>query len=288
MMTYAIIIANAIVFIITIAFRYEMIYGLGFRPIYLSIEYSPQMYTLFTSQFIHSAANPWHIIGNMLILFFVGMALEERIGRKKFLIIYLLTGAIAAIAHSLINLGSTITLIGASGAIFGIMGALVFSYPRDEVVMPIPAGFIMIIRRIKVIYAVLIFIAFETFLTWISIDDNTAHFAHFGGLLGGFILAALLIRRRKAGPTESLKPTYYDSYAPQKPGKVDYSNLRKLANTPELKEMLQKIENETIPQARDIWLEHFLEKTKCPKCGKNLNHFDRKIWCDNCGFKTKI
>jgi Zn finger protein HypA/HybF involved in hydrogenase expression len=52
--------------------------------------------------------------------------------------------------------------------------------------------------------------------------------------------------------------------------------------------MLKIIEKETIPQAHDIWLEHFLEKTKCPKCGQNLSHFDRKIWCENCNFKTKI
>jgi len=50
--------------------------------------------------------------------------------------------------------------------------------------------------------------------------------------------------------------------------------------------MLKRIESETVPQVRDIWLDHFLEKTKCPKCGKTLNHLDNEIWCESCGFKS--
>ena len=87
-----------------------------------------------------------------MVFFFVGMAFEQRIGWKKFLTIYLLTGVCGALTHSLLNLGSGIVLIGASGAIFGILGAFAFSYPRDEVVMPIPLGIIMVFRRIKKVF----------------------------------------------------------------------------------------------------------------------------------------
>jgi len=59
--------------------------------------------------------------------------------------------------------------------------------------------------------------------------------------------------------------------------KIDFSDLKKLATSPELKEELKSIEKETVPQVRDVWLEHFLEKTKCPKCGKSLNHFDKNF-----------
>lgn len=295
-MTYALIIANVIVFVVTIMFRYEVIYGLnsdmvlqyaglGFRPAYLNPEFFPQVYTLFTSEFIHSVVDPWHLIGNMFIFFFVGIALEERIGRKKFLAIFLLTGAFGALAHSVANPNSFITLIGASGSIFGVMGALVFAYPRDEVVMPVGIG-IMFITRIKVIYAVLLFAAIETFLIWISFNDQTAHLAHLGGLIGGFVLAAILIRKQRTH-TKKGETLYYDSFAAQRPGNIDFSNLRKLATTPELKETLDKIENESVPQVQNIWLEHFLDKTICPKCGQPLNHFDEKIWCEKCGFKTK-
>jgi membrane associated rhomboid family serine protease len=303
MITYALIIGNFIVFIISMFYRSEVIgqlsvdfeqskiiiesAGLGFRPLYLTPEYFPQTYTLFTSMFVHSGF--LHIFGNMIIFFFIGIALEERIGWKKFLVIYLISGICGSLAHSILNLdfpNNYITLVGASGAIFGIMGALAFAYPRDEIVMPIPLGIIAVIRRIKVIYAVIIFAAMETVFVWLSIEDNTAHFAHFGGLIGGFVLAAILIRKKRTH-TKKGETLYYDSFAAQRPGKIDFSQLHNLATTPELKEMLDKIENESVPQVQQIWLEHFLDKTICPKCGQPLNHFDDKIWCEKCGFKTK-
>ena len=295
MMTYALIFANIIVFIISLFFSYELIYGidqfqfpgLGFRAIYLTPHYSPQIYTIFTSMFIHGGFA--HIFGNMFIFFFVGMAFEQRIGWKKFLIIYLLTGVVGTLTHSLLNLGSWVPLIGASGAIFGIMGAFAYSYPRDEVVMPIPIG-IMFITRVKVIYAVIIFAIMETVIVWweaeAGIQSATAHFAHFGGLISGFILAALIIKRKKVEDSVSFQTTYYDPNNPPKPIKKDFSNLRNLATTPKLKEMLNRIEIETVPQVRNIWLEHFLEKTICPKCKNPLNHFDGKIWCEHCGVRT--
>ena len=291
MMTYALIVANFVVFILSIVFTLQTVFGsvsviiwdLGFRPVYLSVEYSPQLYTLFTSMFVHGGFA--HIFGNMLIFFFIGLAFEQRVGWKKFLIIYLLAGVFGTLTHSLLNLGSSTILIGASGAIFGIMGAFAFAYPRDEVVMPIGIG-IMFLTRIKVIYAVIFFAAVETFIVWLDVKDTTAHFAHLGGLIGGVILAALLIRNKGREAKTSKQTIYYDSYNPPKTPKIDFSNLKKLATSPELKEELKSIEGETVPQVRDVWLEHFLEKTKCPKCGKSLNHFDKKIWCENCGFKT--
>ena len=296
MMVYGLIIANLIVFVVTIIFENQIVYGLsggsfiyaglGFRSIYLNVELFPQLYTLFTSMFIHGGFV--HIFGNMLVLFFVGVPFEERVGWKKFLLIYFLTGIIGALTHSVLNPDSTIPLIGASGAIFGIMGAFAFSYPRDEVVMPIPVGFFMVIRRIKVVYAVLIFAAFETFIVFLGVQDNTAHLAHLGGLLSGFLLAALFIRKKdKDISSAGFQTTYYDSYIPEKPKRFDYSNLRSLATTPELRDILRKIESETVPQVRDIWLEHFVEKSRCPRCNEPLYHLNHKIWCEKCGFKTK-
>jgi membrane associated rhomboid family serine protease len=288
MITYSLIIANIVIFIITLVFENQILggagnIGLGFRPVYLSVEYSPQVYTLFTSMFIHAGFA--HIFGNMFVFFFLGIAFEERVGAKNFLIIYLISGLCGTLTHSLLNLESIVPLVGASGAIFGIMGAFAFSYPRDEVVMPVPIG-IMIITRIKVIYAVIIFAIMETVIVMFDVQDSTAHFAHLGGLIGGVILAALLIKRKKARDGVSFQTTYYDPYAPPERDKTGISNLRKLATTKELNEMLDRIEKETVPQVREIWLDHFLEKTMCPQCKRTLSHFDKKIWCENCGFKT--
>jgi hypothetical protein len=144
----------------------------------------------------------------------------------------------------------------------------------------------MFITRVKVIYAVIIFAIMETVIVMFDVQDTTAHFAHLGGLIGGIILAALLIKKKKVANSASFETTYYDPYAPPKRDKTGLSNLRKLATTSELNEMLDRIEKETVPQVREIWLEHFLEKTICPQCKHALNHFDKKIWCENCGFKT--
>ncbi len=301
MISYALVIANLIVFFFSVFFTYELIYGfsvglpfagLGFRPMYLTLEMIPQWYTLFTSMFIHGDFA--HILGNMLVFFFIGTAFEQRIGKKKMILIYLLTGVCGALSHSIYALGiggdSSITLIGASGAIFGIMGAFAYSYPWDEVVMPIPLGFIMIFRKVKVLYAVILFAVFETVLVWWTSggggQDNTAHLAHLGGLVSGIILAAVFIGRQEK-IRKSTQTIYYDSFVQPKVQKIDMSKLKNLATTPELKEMLNRIEQETLPQVRDVWVEHFFEKARCPKCDSQLNHFDKKLWCENCGFRTK-
>lgn len=292
MMTYALIIANFIVFIFTLVFTINIpnygnvsiiLLDLSFRPEYLSFDNIPQLYTLFTSMFIH--AGFLHIIGNMLVFFFIGMAFEQRIGGKKFIIIYLLSGICGTITHSLLNLNSPIPLVGASGAIFGIMGAFAYSYPRDEVVMPIPVGFFMIFRRIKVIYAVLIFAAIETVIVIFNVQDTTAHFAHLGGLVGGVILAYIIIGKNKTHTQEG-KTIFYDSISNIKQRNIDFSKLKNLATTPELKEMLKKIEDENVLQVREIWLDYFLDKIKCPKCGNKLKHNQNQIECEKCGYKN--
>jgi membrane associated rhomboid family serine protease len=248
--TYTLIIANIIIFIITLFFQYEIIYGYGdfagqysglgglsFRTNYLSPEYFPQLYTLFTSVFIHGGFA--HIFGNMFVFFFVGSALEERISPKNFLIIYLLTGVAGALTHSVLNLGSWVPLIGASGAIFGVMGALAFAFPRDEVVMPVGIG-IMFLTKIKVIYAVIFFAVIETIVVALDVQDTTAHFAHLGGLLAGFILAAILIKKKKISASATYEPIYYNAYD-QSRKENNISNLKQFADTPELKDMLKKI-----------------------------------------------
>ena len=283
MITYSLIIANFIIFVITLLntdIYNTVIRELGFQPIYLTLEYFPQLYTLFTSMFLHGDFA--HILGNMIVFLFMGIAFEQRIGMKNFLVIYLVTGVCGALAHSFLNLGSATVLIGASGAIFGILGAFAYSYPRDEVVMPIPLGIIMIFRRIKVMYAAILFAVLETVIVLYGTQDTTAHFAHIGGLLSGVILAAILVGKQ-GEKTKQYAATaiYRDPSLVPKKKKINYSTLRKLAITPELRETLSRIENETVLQVRDIWLEHFLEKTTCPICSKPLSHSSRKIWCED-------
>jgi len=283
MLTYTIIIANFLVFVLTIFFHDTIIRELGFSSSYLSLSQFPQMYTIITSMFVHDGF--LHILGNMLVFFFMGLAFEQRIGRKKFLIIYFLTGIVAALTQSLVNWGNPLLLIGASGAIFGILGAFAYSYPRDEVVMPVPIG-IMFIMRIKVIYATILFAIFETVVVIFSVQDSTAHFAHLGGLVSGVLLAAVLIGKKAEKMKQSNNPGATDYMQIHKSDTINFSHLAELVKTPELKKIFQHIEKENVLQVRNIWLEHFLEKVTCPVCNKPLNHFERKIWCEQNHFQT--
>jgi membrane associated rhomboid family serine protease len=283
-LTYSIIIANFFVFLISLFFRTQIINELGFRPIYLSLEMFPNVYTLFTSMFVHS--DFLHILGNMFVFFFMGIAFEQRIGPKKFLLIYLITGVCGALTHSLLNIDSAIPLIGASGAIFGILGAFAYAYPRDEIVMPVPIG-IMFIMRIKVIYATILFAVFETIIVMFSVEDSTAHFAHLGGLASGVILAAILLRNRAEKQTQTTSSRPMDYMQIKKDDTINFSHLTKLVKTAEEKKILQRIEKEDVLQVRNMWLEHFLEKVTCPVCNKPLNHLDRKIWCEQNHFQTE-
>jgi membrane associated rhomboid family serine protease len=281
--TYTIIIANLFVFFLSIFFENEIIGDLGFRPVFLSPELFVNCYTLFTSMFVHSGF--LHILGNMFVFFFMGIAFEQRIGPKKFLAIYLITGVCGALTHSLLNLNSLVPLVGASGAIFGILGAFAYAYPRDEVVMPVPLG-IMFIMRIKVIYATILFAILETIIVIFSVQGNTAHFAHLGGLISGVILAAVLLRNRseKTAETPVSRSPEYMQMRPS--DSINFSHLAPLVKTPEMSKILQRIEKENILQVRDMWLDHFLEKITCPVCNRPLSHGGRRIWCDQNHFQT--
>ena len=295
MMIYAIIITNFIVFVLSLAFAREIIGDLAFRPIYLSLDFFPQIYTLFTSMFLHSTSDFFHIIFNTLMFVLIAPHFEGRIGRNKFLGVYLITGVCAALFHSLlvpflpspIHFDPRIGLIGASGAISGVLGAYAYAYPRDKVFFPV--GFF--IMKIPILFAGIIFIGIQSVYVFIGSDPSIAYLAHIGGFISGVILSAALIKSRVKEEFKSTTAvdhsTYYDPVYSQKPRNIDFSNLEKLATTKEQKEILKRIENETVMQVREIWLEHFLEKITCPHCNKPLNHSDGKIWCEENHFRTK-
>ncbi len=158
------------------------VYGyLALNPDYLM----QRPWTLITYMFVH--ANFDHLFWNMLFLFFFGMELERRVGDMRFLQIYLLSGVVAAIAQMLIASGG---LVGASGALYGVLGCLAIIAPEIRVLL-----FFVIPLSIRV--SVVVF-ALIDFLTMGS-ADNIAHMAHITGLLVGLAF----------GYTMKKQPRYY-------------------------------------------------------------------------------
>jgi membrane associated rhomboid family serine protease len=293
LVTYSIIIANFVVFVVSLVFPKEVIGDLAFRPLYLTVEYFPQIYTLFTSMFLHSVSDFFHIIFNTLMFFLIAPHFERRIGKSRFIIIYLITGVGAALFHAILSpylpspipFDPRIGLIGASGAISGIIGAYAYSYPRDTVFFPV--GFFLM--RIPILFAGLFFIVIQSVYIFIGGDPGIAYLAHIGGFISGVIIAAIIKMRSKEEFEDTSTAGYsiYHSQPPSKRKKIDFMDLRKLATTKELKKMLENIEKEDVPQVRDIWRDHFLENIRCPKCQKPLLHDSGKIWCEDDHYTIK-
>ncbi|MGB4780984.1 rhomboid family intramembrane serine protease [Candidatus Methylomirabilis sp.] len=158
----------------------------------------PLYATVFTSMFVHGGL--FHLGGNMLYLWIFGDNVEDRIGRLKFLVFYLLSGLAAAAAQIWTDPASKIPMVGASGAISGVLGAYLFLFPHARVLTLIPLGFFY--RLIEV--PALIVLGF-----WILVQvlngvgtlgvqvGGVAWFAHIGGFVAGLGMVVLFTGGRK-------------------------------------------------------------------------------------------
>ncbi len=138
-------------------------------------------WTLITHMFLH--ANAMHILLNMMFLFFFGPELEHRIGGKRFLIVFFLSGIIAAIGYSLWTvfvLGSAAPAVGASGAILGIFACLAILAPHIQV-------YIYFIPM-KITHALIFFAALDLILGFFTSGDVIAHSAHLSGVAAGLFM----------------------------------------------------------------------------------------------------
>lgn len=130
-----------------------------------------------TYMFLHSVQSPWHIIFNMLVLWMFGSEVERAMGTRKFLSMYFTAGIFAGIFCCLFTPNSPI--IGASGAIFAVEIAFAMFFPNTTV--------IFYIFPIKAKYLVMIFAGITVLSCIMPASGNTAHFAHLGGLIYGFL-----------------------------------------------------------------------------------------------------
>ena len=165
--------------------------------------------TLFTSMFMHGGL--LHIAGNLLFLWVFGNNIEDRLGRLRFLLFYLLAGLIAVYAQALIDTSSTAPTIGASGAIAGVLGAYAVLYPAARVLTLIFIIFFVTLIEIPalLLLAVWFVLQFLPALGQVAVDpgggQGVAYFAHVGGFVFGLAVAGLMLlwtrgRDREAGP----------------------------------------------------------------------------------------
>ncbi len=156
---------------------------------------SPSYATLVTSMFLHGG---WfHLLGNMLYLWIFGDNVEDLMGHGGYLLFYLLSGVIAAVAQILINPTSSTPVIGASGAIAGVLGAYLVLFPRARILSLVPLGIFFWTVRVPALFFLPIwfFMQFLTGLASIGREVPIAWAAHIGGFVAGLILVFVFARR---------------------------------------------------------------------------------------------
>ncbi len=157
----------------------------------------PAFLTIFTSMFMHGGF--MHIIGNMLYMWIFADNIEDDLGPKKFLVFYILSGVGAAMTQVFIDTQSQIPMVGASGAIGGVLGGYLINHPKAKVLVLIPFGFFSQIIKIKALYV----LGFWFILQFISQGPGVAYAAHVGGFVSGMIL--ILFFNKKNKKTKVLK-----------------------------------------------------------------------------------
>jgi membrane associated rhomboid family serine protease len=156
-----------------------------------------QASNLLTSMFLHGS---WmHLLGNMWFLWLFGNNIEDSMTRPRFVAFYLLSGLTAALAQVMANPASEIPMVGASGAISGVMGAYLVLFPRVRVYTMIPLGFFFTSMALPA-WAMLIYWAFLQFaggLTSMFAEEGggVAFWAHLGGFVAGVVLIKVFERR---------------------------------------------------------------------------------------------
>ena len=148
----------------------------------------PPAFTVVTSMFLHGS---WmHLIGNMLYLWVFGNNIEDRLGHVRFVLFYLTAGLAAAAAQIVPDPDSRIPMVGASGAISGVLGAYLLLYPHARVLVLIPIG-IVFLHYIKAGWLLVFWFGMQIFSALIgpAEEGGVAWWAHIGGFVAGMALA---------------------------------------------------------------------------------------------------
>jgi membrane associated rhomboid family serine protease len=163
----------------------------------ITIDQAVWWVTLLTSMFMHGGF--LHIAGNMLFLWVFGNNIEDRLGRVRFLLFYLLAGLIAVYTQALIDTSSTAPTIGASGAIAGVLGAYALLFPKARVLTLIFIIFFVTLVEIPalILLAVWFILQFVPALGQVAVEtgggEGVAYFAHVGGFLFGLAVAGVIL-----------------------------------------------------------------------------------------------
>ncbi len=176
--------------------------ALGFTPAFFFaggpedplLAWTPFTVPLVSYMFFHGG---WlHLIGNMLFLWVFGDDVEDALGQPGFIIFYLLAGMAAAMAQALPDTSSTVTVVGASGAISGVLGAYLVFYPRAQVSVLVPIFIIVDLVRLPAWIVLLFWFVVQVLYEMAAADlgGGIAFRAHIGGFIAGMVMAPVFLK----------------------------------------------------------------------------------------------
>ena len=158
--------------------------------------------TPFTSMFLHGGL--LHLGGNMLFLHVFGDNVEDVLGRGRFVLFYAVCGLVAVVAQILIDPSSTVPMIGASGAISGVLAGYMTLFPHARVVTLIPIFIFIHFMEVPALIFIALWFVLQIALGYLSLGamsegaQSVAWFAHIGGFLGGLLVVRLLYKKTKS------------------------------------------------------------------------------------------
>ena len=204
--SYALLGAIVLAFVWQLQAGNAAVYAFGLIPARLvhgallppQLDWAPAWATVFTSMFLHGG---WmHLGGNLLYLWIFGDNVEDALGRGRFVAFYLLCGVAAALVQTVSETTSIIPMIGASGAISGVLGAYLRLFPHARVRVLVPLFIVFYTIRVPAWVVLGLWFLFQLASSAMIQpgQGGVAFFAHIGGFLSGLILVGLLMPRRKA------------------------------------------------------------------------------------------
>ena len=243
------------------------------------------LHSLFTAGFLHSNGDVTHVLGNVVILALVGIPLEARLGFKRYAIVYLVGLFGGSFAWFLFNYDSVTPSLGASGAAFGLLGAYLAGWPRDEIPFPL-----ILIRAWPVSLIALIYFALEIMRTFavygLESPSDVAHLAHIGGFIAAY---SVLPAVAKGGPyplgVEDGGPSFDEQAARNRRMKAAMADLSNRQDPwteggfdiPKgMREVVDKLmDSGDEVETRLAWMAHLADKSQCPQCQEPLGVVER-------------
>tara|TARA_B100001027_G_scaffold207552_1_gene172092 strand:- start:393 stop:1079 length:687 start_codon:yes stop_codon:yes gene_type:complete len=210
-MRLVIIVVCSIVFLIQLTGdNYYLVNFYGYKPASLlgnnyQYETFNPILTIVTSMFMHGG---WlHFFGNMLYLWIFSDNIEDALGKKQFVIFYFLSGIFAALFQSIGEINSDVPMIGASGAIAGILGAYIYLFPKAKILVIVPLLIFFFSMRLPalIVLGFWFIIQFLNVTLFDSQNSNVAWMAHIGGFIFGIFYCIFFLKKKKKGSSVFLK-----------------------------------------------------------------------------------